>query len=236
MKYDVIVGSEAVASGAMTAYELRRGYRPIFRGVHLPTREPSPAGPDRGSVVVVETPGVIAGAAAAALHGASWVDPHTPIELIGGSTRRQAGLVVCNEALAADEVTKIAGIPVTTKVRTAFDLGRHRPRDDAVARLDALKRATAFKAEGVLLLADRYSGARGLTSLRIALPLVDGGAASPKETWLRRAAGDGSARSTWDGRNSWSARSTTVISTAPIDPSTPRTSGSSASLRNSTGR
>ena len=37
----------------------------------------------------------------------------------------------------------------------------------------------------MLKLAERYPGARGLKRLRIALPLVDRGAASPKETWLR---------------------------------------------------
>jgi len=36
-----------------------------------------------------------------------------------------------------------------------------------------------------LALAQRYPGARGLRRLRTALPLVDPGAASPKETWLR---------------------------------------------------
>ena len=54
-----------------------------------------------------------------------------------------------------------------------------------MARLDALMRATPFSLEDVLLLAKRYRGARGLRRLRAALPLVDGGAASPKETWLR---------------------------------------------------
>jgi hypothetical protein len=39
--------------------------------------------------------------------------------------------------------------------------------------------------EDVLVLAERYRGARGLKALRAALPLVDGGAASPQETWLR---------------------------------------------------
>ena len=34
-------------------------------------------------------------------------------------------------------------------------------------------------------MAKRYPGARGLRRLRTALPLVDAGAASPKETWLR---------------------------------------------------
>jgi hypothetical protein len=37
----------------------------------------------------------------------------------------------------------------------------------------------------VVLLAKRHPGARGLRRLRVALPCVDGGAASPKETWLR---------------------------------------------------
>jgi hypothetical protein len=44
---------------------------------------------------------------------------------------------------------------------------------------------TPFSVEDVLLLAKRYPGARGLRRLRTALPLVDGGSASPKETWLR---------------------------------------------------
>ena len=45
--------------------------------------------------------------------------------------------------------------------------------------------ATPFSIEDVLLLAKRYRGARGVRRLKDALPLVDGGAASPKETWLR---------------------------------------------------
>jgi hypothetical protein len=45
--------------------------------------------------------------------------------------------------------------------------------------------AAPFAAEDVLLLAKRYPGARGLRRLREVLPLVDGGAASPKEPWLR---------------------------------------------------
>jgi len=36
----------------------------------------------------------------------------------------------------------------------------------------------------VLLLAKRYRGARGVKRLKDAMPLVDGGAASPRETWL----------------------------------------------------
>jgi hypothetical protein len=129
--------------------------------------------------------GVIAGVAASALHGAQWVDDDVPIELIWNYGRSPSGLVVRNETLPDDEMTQVAGIPVTTRVRTAFDLGRYLPRGEAVARLDSLMRAQVFSIEDVLLLAKRYRGARGLKALRAALPLVDGGAASPRETWLR---------------------------------------------------
>lgn len=128
---------------------------------------------------------VIAGAAASALHGGQWVDANIPIELIAPSARPQRGLVVRNETLGADELTQVRRLPATSVARTAFDLGRHLPRGEALARLDALMRATPFSAEDVKLLAKRYRGARGLRRLGELLPLVDGGAASPKETWLR---------------------------------------------------
>lgn len=128
---------------------------------------------------------MIAGVTASALHGAPWVDADIPIELIAPNVRPQPGLLVRNETLGGDEITKVAGLPVTTLARTAYDLGRHLPRNHAIARLDALMWATLFSSEDVLLLAERHRGARGVQRLRAALPLVDGGAASPKETWLR---------------------------------------------------
>lgn len=128
---------------------------------------------------------MIAGAAAAALHGAQWVGDNEPIELIWDNGRPPPGLIVRNDTLADDEVTRIAGLPVTSVVRTAFDLGRCLPRQRAIARLDALSRAICFSVEDVLVLAERHRGARGVRRLREVLPLVDRGAASPKETWLR---------------------------------------------------
>jgi hypothetical protein len=183
---DAFVGSQAVAAGRLTRHELQRWYRPIYRGVYLPKQyEPSLRDRTVGALLTCRRRAVVSGVAAAALHGAKWVDANTPVELIAPSARPQGGLLVRNESLAEDEITCIAGIPVTTLARTAFDMGRHLRRDEAVARLDALMYATPFSMEDVLLLAKRYPGARGLRRLRAALPLVDGGAASPKETWLR---------------------------------------------------
>lgn len=182
----VFIGTEAVASGELTAHELRRWYRAIYRDVYV-DRRCAPTLRDRtiGAWLWSRRQAVIAGVAASALHGANWVDPDVPIELILRTSRPQPGLLVRNETLEDDEVTWACKLPVTTRARTAFDLGRHLPREQAVARLDALMRSMVFSTEDVLLLAKRHHGARGLKRLRAALTLVDGGAASPRETWLR---------------------------------------------------
>jgi hypothetical protein len=183
---EVFIGSEAIARGDLTEFELRRWYRPIFRDVYMP-KGCVPTLRDRtmGAWLRSNRQGVVAGVAASAFHGASWVNPGTPIELISRRLRRQDGLIVRNETVAEDEITWACRLPVTTRERTAFDLGRYLERGEAIARLDALMRVRSFDIEDVLLLAERYRGARGLKALRAALPLVDGGAASPRETWLR---------------------------------------------------
>jgi hypothetical protein len=183
---EVFVGSEAIAAGRLTRQELRRWYRPLYRGIYMSARV-TPSLRDRATAAWLASNrrGVIAGAAASALHGAQWVDDDIPIELIARRARRQRGLIVRDEALADDEVTWVDKLPVTTRVRTAFDLGRYLPRGEAIARLDSLMHSRIYSIEDVLLLAKRYRGARGLKALRAALPLVDGGAASPRETWLR---------------------------------------------------
>jgi hypothetical protein len=183
---EVFIGSEAVAAGRLTEHELRRWYRSIFRDVYVPKHaEPSLRDRTVGAWLWSRRQAVITGAAASALHGADWVDTGTPIELLSRSSRPQSGILVRNERTDDNEVTVVAGLPVATAVRTAFDLGRHLPKSVALARLDALARATPFTAEDVLLMAKRYPGARGVRRLRAVLPLIDAGAQSPKESWLR---------------------------------------------------
>ena len=182
----VFIGREAVAAGELTANDLRRRYTTLFRGIYVPRgRPPSLRDRIRGAWLASGRRAVIGGVAASALHGARWVDPDTPIDVIGPHLRPQQGLVVHEGPLAACETTTVAAIPVTSVVRTAFDLGRWLACGPAVARLDALARAAPFDSAAVTRLATDHRGVRGLRRLRAALPLVDGGAASPKETWLR---------------------------------------------------
>lgn len=122
---------------------------------------------------------------AAAWHGSKWVDEDLPVELVWSNARPPQGMKTYDYSLVPEDVRVVAGIPVTTPERTAFDIGRRRPIGMAIARLDALTRATGTKVDEVLAIADRHRGARGLRQLEVALDLVDPGSASPKETWLR---------------------------------------------------
>jgi hypothetical protein len=129
--------------------------------------------------------GVVAGQSAAAIHGAKWVDVHRPAEVLWTNRRPPVGIHVWSDQIADDEVEVIGGIAVTTPARTALDIACRYPLGEAVAAIDALARATHLKMADVELLAERYRGRRGIRKARTVLDLVDPGAESPKETWLR---------------------------------------------------
>jgi len=175
-----------LARGGLTRGQLRWNYSSLFPGVYAPrAAAPSLWRNTVGAWLWSGRNGVIAGRAAAALHGALWVDADTPIEMIWRNGRPPPGIVVRNERIDADEIVDVAEIPVTSPARTALDLARHLPRDVAVRHLDALAQATGVKASDALSSAERYRRARGLRRSRVALNLMDPGAGSPRETWLR---------------------------------------------------
>lgn len=180
----VFIGSEALAEGLVTRNDLRHHYRRIFPDVYAPE---TPTLRDRtiGAWLWSGRRAVIAGVAASAMHGAAYIDADVPIELIWRNGRPPPGLIVRNETLADDEIKHVAGVPVTTPARTVFDLGRHLHRDDAVARIDALAWTLQVTVDDVTPLIERYPKVRGVRPLNVALPLVDAGADSPRETWLR---------------------------------------------------
>jgi len=129
--------------------------------------------------------GVIAGAAAAALHGAKWIPDGVPVELIHPNTRPPQGVLTRRDMLVDGETQLMDGRMVTTVERTAFDIGRRGAIRSSVARLDSLARATGFKVEDVVGVAKRHPGSPGLRRLETALELVDAGAQSPRESYLR---------------------------------------------------
>ncbi|MCG7580046.1 hypothetical protein [Mycolicibacterium sp. OfavD-34-C] len=182
----VILGTEAVAGGLVTAGQLRYGYRRLYPNVYVPRHQP-PSLTDNaiGAWLWSGRRGIVTGRAAARLHGALWVSEQSPVELNFNCRRPPAGIIARNERVGCDEVIQIGDLAATTVHRTAFDVGRFLPLDAAVESLDALANATGLAPERVKPLTDQYSGARGMKTLRKALDLMDGGAESPQETRLR---------------------------------------------------
>ena len=183
---EVFLGGEALAAGRVTRHQLQLWYTTVYRGVYVP-KGVDVSLRDRAIAAWLASGrrGVVAGVAASALHHAPWVDPTQPIELLGVTCRPQPGLIPRRDTFADDEVTRASGLPVSTRLRTAFDLGRHLERPQALARLDALMWTQQFSIEAVSELSDRYPRARGIRQLRELLPLVDGGADSPRESRIR---------------------------------------------------
>ncbi|MBV9353837.1 MAG: hypothetical protein JOZ23_20255, partial [Mycobacterium sp.] len=183
---DPIIGSEALTSGSLTRGQLRWNYRPIFPGIYIAkARCLSLEVMTIGAWLWSGRRAVVTGRAAAALHGAKWVDEHAPIELLWKNNHHPPGTIIRNERFQPDEVTSIRGLAVATPARAGFDLARHLPRTMAVAHLDALARATGITPADVIYLVDRYTRARWNKRARTAINVMNAGAESPKESWLR---------------------------------------------------
>lgn len=180
------IGSEALADGALRRHQLRSRFAAVFPDVYvrrdqqLTLRQRTVA-----AWLWSHRQGVVAGLTAAAWHGSQWVDERLPVELICSNARPPRGVRTYDMQLRPDEFSLLRRVPVTTPERTAFDIGRRGPIGAATAQLDALLRATGVKVSEITGLAETHCGARGLRQLETVLALVDSGAQSPQETWLR---------------------------------------------------
>ena len=114
---EVFLGREALGDG-LPRHELRRWYRPMFRGVYVP-KWAAPSLHDRavGAWLTSGRTGVITGVVASALHGARWVDDGEPIEILVDERRRQPRLIPRMDRVADDEVIRVTDLPVTTPAR-----------------------------------------------------------------------------------------------------------------------
>jgi hypothetical protein len=181
-----LLGSETVAAGRLSRHELRSRFSALYPNVYLPDGTNITAHTRaRAAWLWSRRQGVVAGRSAAALHGANWVDPDKPAQLIHTNRHAPRGIHTWTYDLAGDEIQTAGGIVLTTPARTALDLACSLPVDRAVAEVDALANATGLKPADVELLVQRYPGRRGIRTAREVLGLVDGGAESPRETWLR---------------------------------------------------
>jgi very-short-patch-repair endonuclease len=184
------IGREALFEGRVTVHQLRTQYQLLLPDIYLAGDE----APDLRQRTVAawlwsHRQGVVAGRAAAALHGTKWIDDNELVDLVWSQARPPDGVRTSSPRLPRNEFQNLDGIRVTTPARTAFDIGRQHPSRPltwrTVADLDALTAATGINAEEIAALAERHPGARGIRKVRQALAAMDRGAQSPQETRVR---------------------------------------------------
>ena len=166
--------------------------RPILHGVYLDTGVEVTT-QVRAQALALAAPegGVICDRTAAWLHGVDLMRERTPLVLPplevfrteGGDGLRREGCVRGKRVLDDEvDVMRVHGVPVTTPLRTALDLGRLRRRADAFVALNALARFDGFDAERLQLELPRFRGMRGVVQLRQLTRLVCPIVESPGES------------------------------------------------------
>jgi hypothetical protein len=192
-------GSAAIEAGVLTRGQLRGpGFRRLFDDVYVSASVPVDlALRSRGAhLLVAGTGGVLSGYSAAEVLGSSCAGADAPAEvtLPGGCLLRQPGLRVHRGLLDPGEVTRVAGLGVTTRLRAGYDLARLAASlVEAVVAVDALATADrrapggAFEPADVLRLRNRYLGARGSRRVPEVVALADPLAQSPMEMRTRLA-------------------------------------------------
>lgn len=137
------MASEALAARELTRNDLRRHYVKLHRNVYV-SNSVSLTARDRAYAAWLWSGrnAVVAGTSAAAMHGARWLPSTPPAELTRVRCGAPSGIVIHRETLQDGEVCLVQSIDCTTVARTAFDMGRRIPGDDAVIRIDALLNAT----------------------------------------------------------------------------------------------
>ncbi|MFI2709917.1 DUF559 domain-containing protein [Micromonospora sp. NPDC018662] len=131
---------------------------------------------------------VLAGRSAAWLFGAYVLTRDTPVTVLLPSPARvrpHPRLLVTRSPLPGPDRTRFAGLPVTTPLRTAFDLGRHGPRVEALVAVDALLRRRMVRLPALRDYAAERLGWPGAPLLREVLALAEPLSESPMETRLR---------------------------------------------------
>lgn len=180
------LGRQAVRRGEISAYQLHRQYRPIYRNVYL-SKHAIMTALTRARAAWLWSNGnaTLTGLSAAAVLGAKWLNAGEPAELSRPNRHATPGIIVHSYNLGSGEECIANGIRITSPERTAFDIGRNLPSSRGVPVLDALVNATKLKIGDVLALADTKPGVRNVRRLRSTLTLVDGGAESPQESRVR---------------------------------------------------
>ena len=186
----VFVGSHAIAEGLLTRRQLReRSYVRLAQGVYA---DPGLPLDHRlrctGVALLLPTGAAIGGHSAAAWHGAPFAHARDPVTVLrppGVQWKGPRGVTVHRAELSPADVHVCDGVPVTSALRTAWDVAALEPLGTAVAALDGMIRAAAVTMTDLTAMVDSGTGRWGIARVRRAVPLVDGRAGSAPESRVR---------------------------------------------------
>lgn len=180
-----------MARGLLTRGQLRsKAWRPIFRDVYADAQlTVSHRTRCQAAARWLLPPGAaIAGRSAAALFGAGFIADADPLDVLVPAGQRfgpVAGLAVHTAEVDGFEVLSHDGMPVTTPLRTCWDLAQWLDQAEAVVVVDRLLGRRLVRIEQLLDLAHDRRGARGWKRMLRVAELADPGAESAPESRLR---------------------------------------------------
>lgn len=180
-------GSAAVAGGLLTRAQLRSGcWRRLLRDVYCHVDVPDdPALRAAAAALTLPPGGVVGGAQAAWLHGADVVRSAAPMEVYALGVRTRPGLLVRAWTLDSDDICEVGGVPVTTPLRTAFDLVRRQSLVEGVVALDAMAHLGLVTGVRLAEYSDSHPRWRGVRRVARVVELHEPGSESPMESRLR---------------------------------------------------
>jgi hypothetical protein len=186
----VFVGSHAIAAGLISKRQLRTlRYRRLVHGVYADPSLPVDHQLRSCAVALLMPDGAaIGGHSAASWYGAPFAHVHDPVTVVGPADMVWAGprgVRVHRSREPVDVVRDSADVPVTSAVRTAWDVAALEPVGTAVAALDAMVRSGAVTLAELGTLATSGAMRWGVTRVRRAVDFVDPRAESPPESRVR---------------------------------------------------
>jgi hypothetical protein len=166
--------------------------RRVTRGVYAVAQAPNTIEFRAQALRLVVSPSaVITDRTAAWLHGvdllprsAKSIEPAISIFQKPGTRARRGGVESGERKLRKSDIVAVHGVSVTTKLRTACDLGRLLWRFDALAALDQFL-ALGVPHDELLIEVARFKGYRGVLQLRALAPIADPRSESVAESALR---------------------------------------------------
>jgi hypothetical protein len=190
LRWRAFLGTDAIRRGLLTPDQLRgSSWRRLLRDAYADSGIPLDHDLLIDAASLLIPPGaVITGRSAAHFWGVKVAGPTDPVEVLTPPDQRFGpirGIQVHTAQIPAEETFRAGDIPVTSPLRTAWEVARRQQPADAVAIIDALAAYRRISGTELLAYARTHRGEYGARKAEMAFELVEPLAESPQESRLR---------------------------------------------------